>query len=354
MLPRPPPIRVQRPTRPLNSFACARHASIGGAPRALMAHANASRRLTLSRSRRLGVSSAYVVRQANRAIPSAWLGPEMIGLGFSGGWRSGWSGFPMSYRLRSRIPSIRLRRLRGLSAWLGLVAENGVGHHGRIEVGADFHDHVTVEAAYPAVAVVEGCAFVGLRCGQQLSDRRAAVHVEVLHLQRRATDQYPLKAGEGGGQEFGLGMVAAGEGLSAFDSPIDVFGHAIPELRLGFRPRQISEQGDPVFANITHGKPPDIVPNRHTGPSDDGTQGALPDPGFRTRSPEKAIHLCKPPSLSAALARRPAVSVADGIRWRSDPTTNPRSPRYVPGKRRADRQADQPRPPAPPASTRFC
>jgi hypothetical protein len=61
-------------------------------------------------------------------------------------------------------------------------------------------------------------------------------------------------------------MAAAGEGLSAFDSPIDVFGHAIPELRLGFRPREISEQGDPVFANITQGKPPEIVSNRPAGP----------------------------------------------------------------------------------------
>jgi hypothetical protein len=48
--------------------------------------------------------------------------------------------------------------------------------------------------------------------------------VEVLHFQRRATHQYSLKVGEGSGPEFGLGMVAAGEGLSTFDSPIDVFG----------------------------------------------------------------------------------------------------------------------------------
>jgi hypothetical protein len=39
-------------------------------------------------------------------------------------------------------------RLCGLSACPGLVAQNGVGHHGRIEVGADFHDHVAVETAY--------------------------------------------------------------------------------------------------------------------------------------------------------------------------------------------------------------
>jgi hypothetical protein len=49
--------------------------------------------------------------------------------------------------------------------------------------------------------------------------------------------------------------------MGAFDSPIDVFGHAIPELRLGFRPRQTSEQGDPVVADITHRYPPYVVPD---------------------------------------------------------------------------------------------
>src|SRR5580658_3228372 len=81
MLLRPPPISAQLPTRPPNSSACARHASTGGAPRALTAHANASRTLTLSRSRRSGVRSSYFVRKVNRARPSAWLGPEIIGLG---------------------------------------------------------------------------------------------------------------------------------------------------------------------------------------------------------------------------------------------------------------------------------
>src|ERR1700729_3682875 len=83
MLARPPPIRAQLPPPPPNSSTCARHASIGGAPSALIAHANASRTLTLSRSRRSAVRSSYVVRPAKRAIPSDWLGPEMIGVGLS-------------------------------------------------------------------------------------------------------------------------------------------------------------------------------------------------------------------------------------------------------------------------------
>jgi AhpC/TSA family len=39
--------------------------------------------LSMSRSRRSAVRCSYVARQANRAIPSDWLGPEMIGLGLS-------------------------------------------------------------------------------------------------------------------------------------------------------------------------------------------------------------------------------------------------------------------------------
>src|SRR5215813_3246377 len=90
----PPPIRVHRPPVPPNSLAWARHASIGGAPRALMAQANESRTLTLSRCRRSPVRSAYFARQANLAIPSAWLGPVLIGLGLSRERLSSEAGFP--------------------------------------------------------------------------------------------------------------------------------------------------------------------------------------------------------------------------------------------------------------------
>ena len=54
-------------------FAWAKHAAIGGAPTALMAHAKESRMLILSRSRRSGVRSSYVTLAANFAMPSAWL-----------------------------------------------------------------------------------------------------------------------------------------------------------------------------------------------------------------------------------------------------------------------------------------
>src|SRR5271170_3933273 len=111
-LARPPPIRVQRPSGPPNSLAWARHASIGGAPRALMAHANESRTLTLSRSLRSAVRSAYFARQANPAIPSAWLGPVLIGLGLSDGWFPPWSrctsrGFSAGAAFAARVEAAR-------------------------------------------------------------------------------------------------------------------------------------------------------------------------------------------------------------------------------------------------------
>jgi hypothetical protein len=59
-----------------------------------MAQANESRTSILSRSRRSGVRSSYRAREANFAIPSAWLGPVMTGLGFSGQPPLPRSGFP--------------------------------------------------------------------------------------------------------------------------------------------------------------------------------------------------------------------------------------------------------------------
>src|SRR3984885_11120610 len=49
-----------------------------------MAHANESRMLTLSRSRRSGARSSYVTLCAYLAMPSVWLSPLMIAWGFSG------------------------------------------------------------------------------------------------------------------------------------------------------------------------------------------------------------------------------------------------------------------------------
>ena len=55
-----------------------------------------------SRCRRSGVRSSCLARQANLAIPSAWLGPVLIGMGLYGEWSSTWSGSPRAILRRGR------------------------------------------------------------------------------------------------------------------------------------------------------------------------------------------------------------------------------------------------------------
>jgi hypothetical protein len=179
--PRPPPLRLSRSAKPTRAVAdfFARNTrphpdvdAIKIRSAAFDSDMRLSRRAQWPRNGGWAASpySPARARQGTRQTPSYGSFPSpddpIIGpncrFGSVGSWESGY-------------------RLCGLSARLGLIAQNGVGHHGRIQVGADFHDHVAIEAAYSAVAVVEDCAFVRLRGRQQLSDRGVVVHVEVLH-----------------------------------------------------------------------------------------------------------------------------------------------------------------------------
>ncbi|HUN32175.1 MAG TPA: hypothetical protein VMU95_09135 [Trebonia sp.] len=125
---------------------------------------------------------------------------------------------------------------------------DGVVDHGGIEVGAHFDDHVGVEAAHPAVVIGELGALVGERGGQQFDDRGVVVDVKVLNLQLDTALQNAAQAPERGIHEFPLTVIAARQHVGALDRPVDVIGHARPELGLGVGALQVAEQGDAVVA----------------------------------------------------------------------------------------------------------
>src|SRR6478736_7443318 len=87
----------------------------------------------------------------------------------------------------------------------------------------------------------------------KLGDRGVTVDVKVRDLQLYATrDGLSGQPGERRFNELGLIVVAAGQGVSPLDGPVDVISDPVPELRLASGILELGEQGDPVISHRSH------------------------------------------------------------------------------------------------------